>query len=209
MRDIAAHGAGVRLDADRVEPHAFEGARVRAVLRGVALLEPGRVRVEAVSVLHDELADAQESRAGTRLIAALGLEVVDDLRHLAIALDLLFGVLMHELLVRVADHELAAVVIGRSEGDRLERFPPPGLLPGLRGRQHRHLHLLRADPVLLLADDLLDLLGDTEPEREPRIEAGCERPRDRGAQQQTVAGRLSFGGCFAQGATKEVRLSHG
>src|SRR5438132_1698538 len=59
---------------------------------------------------------------------------------------------VHELLMRVADHELAPVVVLRPEGDRLEGLPASCLLPRLGGRQDRHLHLLAADPVHLLAD---------------------------------------------------------
>jgi hypothetical protein len=38
----------------------------------------------------------------------------------------------------------------------------------------RHLHLLGADPVLLLADDLLDALVDRDAERQQRVDARTE-----------------------------------
>ena len=91
--------------------------------------------------------------------------MVDDLRQLLVARQLLHRVQMHELLVRIAHHELATVVVLRPEGDRLERLPAARLLPWLRRRQDGHLHFLRADAVLLFADDLLDLLLHAEPER--------------------------------------------
>ena len=208
MGDVAAHRPGVRLDADRVEAHPREGPLVRTVFGGIALLEPGLVGVEAVRVLHHELARAEEPGARARLVAAFRLEVIDDLRQLPVALELLLRVQVHELLVRVAHHELAPVVVGGAEGDRLERIPTAGLLPRLGGRQDGHLHLLCADAVLLLANDLLDLLRDAEPERQPRVEACRERARDRGAEHQAMAGSLRFRRRFPKGAAKERRLSH-
>src|SRR5207244_7668243 len=50
MGDVATHRAGVRLDADRGEPQPLERPHVRAVLRGVRLLEPGLIDVEGVRV---------------------------------------------------------------------------------------------------------------------------------------------------------------
>ena len=165
MRDVPAHRPGVRLDAYRIEPHPLERALVCAVLRRVALLQAGLVDVEAIRVLHHELADTEKPRARSRLVATFRLEVIDDLRHLFVALDLLHRMEMHELLVRVAHHELTAVVVFRAERDGLEHVPSAGLLPQLRRSEDGHLHLLRADPILFLADDLLDLLLHAEPER--------------------------------------------
>jgi len=56
---------------------------------------------------------------------------------------------------------------------------------------------LSADPVLLLADYLLDLLLDAEPERQPGVQTRREWFRDRRAQQQAMPGGLSFRGRFA------------
>src|SRR5205823_4150156 len=165
MRDVTAHRPGVRLDANSIEPQPFEGVLVRTELRRVALLQSGLVDVEAVRVLHHELADTEKPRARSRLVATFRLEVIDDLRHLLVALDFLHRMEMHEFLVRVAHHELTAVVVFRAECDGLEHVPPAGLLPQLRGSEDGHLHLLRADPILFLADDLLDLLLHPEPER--------------------------------------------
>ena len=208
VRDVTAHRARVRLDADGVEAHAREDARVRAVLGPVAPVEAGHVGVEAVGVFHNELARAQEPGARARFVATLRLEVIDHERQLAVGQGLLLRVQVDELLVRVAHHELAAVVVGRAERDRLERVPAAGLLPGLRGGEDGHLELLAADPVHLFADDLLDSLGHAEAEREPGVEAGGQRARDRRAQHQAVPGCLGLGGRLAQGAAEKQRLSH-
>ena len=53
----------------------------------VALVEPRRVAVEGVGVLHDELARAQHAGARARLVALLDLEVVEDQRQVAVGAD--------------------------------------------------------------------------------------------------------------------------
>ena len=208
VRDVATHRPRVGFNAYRIEAHALERARIRPMLGGVAPFETRLVDIEAVGVFHDELARAQETGARTRFVPALRLEVIDHERQLAVGEDLLLRVQVDELLMRVAHHELAAVVVGRAERDRLERFPPAGVLPGLRRGEDRHLELLAADAIHLLADDLLDVLGHAEAKRQPGVEAAGQRARDRGAQQEAVPGCLRVGRGLTQGATEKQRLSH-
>ena len=115
MRDVATHVAGVGLDADRIEAHARERLRVRAMLRPVLLVEALPVPVDRVRVLHHELAHAQQASARTLLVAPLLLEVVDHRRQLPVREDLVPRVMHHEFLVCVADHVVASVVILRAE----------------------------------------------------------------------------------------------
>ena len=126
-----------------------------------APVEPLVVAVERVRVFHYELADADETRAGPRLVAVLGLEVVEHLRQVAVRLDLA-RVEGGCLLVRHRQDELSVVPIAELEdfGNRVaaRRFPELGR------RQYRHQHLLCPDRVHLLADDLDDLLVDAPAE---------------------------------------------
>src|SRR5947207_404433 len=116
---------------------------------------------------------------------------------------------MHDqLLVRVTDHVLAPVVILRAERHRLEAVPAAGLLPILRRRDDRSAHLLCADAVLLLTDDLFDLACDAKAERQPGVQTGGEWPRDRGPQHELRPGRGRVGWRVAQGAAEEGRLFH-
>ncbi len=73
----AAHGAGHRLDDDVVEAEPVEDPHVGVAVQLVALVEPGLVEVEGVAVLHDELAPAQQPGPRPRLVAVLGLDLVD------------------------------------------------------------------------------------------------------------------------------------
>ena len=83
--DGAAHHAGVALDHHEAQAAAREDAVVGADVLAVALLQASNVDVEAVGVLHDELARAQDAALGPRLVALLGLDVVPELRQLLVA----------------------------------------------------------------------------------------------------------------------------
>src|SRR5207248_9754195 len=119
-----------------------------------AVLEPLRVAVERVGVLHDELADAEEAAARARLVAVLRLEVVPPLRELPVAADLA-RVGRERLLVRQRQDVLPSGAVLQAE--ELGDAGAAGRLPQLDRRQHGCEPLLRAESVELLADDLLDL----------------------------------------------------
>jgi hypothetical protein len=59
-----------------------------------------------------------------------------------------------------AEHLLAVIVVAAA------------LAPELRRLDRRHQHFESPCPVLLLADDLLDLLQHAKAERQPGIDAG-------------------------------------
>ena len=111
------------------------------------------VAVEGVGVLHDELARAQHPGARPRLVAPLGLEVVQQLRELPVRAHVARDVEGQVLLVRQGQHELGAAAVLQLEHlvDVVAAAGPPEL-----GRlEHGHQHLRRADGIHLLADDLL------------------------------------------------------
>ena len=140
----------------------------------VADVEPGGVDVAGVGVLHHELADADEAAPGAGLVAELRLEVVHDHRQLAVALDDVAQQDRDDLLVgHRQDHVPFAAVL---EPDQLgpDLRVPPALLPHLRRVDDGHFHLLPADRVDLLADDLLDAIADPLAERQQRIDPGAE-----------------------------------
>src|SRR5262249_30817793 len=83
-----AHRARRGLDRERVEAAAREDAAIRLEMALEGRVEAGGVEVERVRVLHHELAHAQETRLRARLVAELRLELVPDLRQVAIAADL-------------------------------------------------------------------------------------------------------------------------
>ena len=106
------------------------------------------------------------------------------------------------LLVRDRQHVVAAGAILQLEelGDPVAA----AALPELGRGQHRRVHLLRADRVHLLADDLLDLAVHAPAERQERPEAGADLAHVAAAHEQLVRHRLCVGGIVAQRRQEEL-----
>src|SRR4029079_514347 len=101
----------VRPNRDRVEAESSEDAAIGGVVLAIADIEPGVVEVARVRVLHDELADADEAATGARLVAELRLEVIEDHRQRAIALDDVAQKDRHDLLVGHRQDHLALATV--------------------------------------------------------------------------------------------------
>jgi hypothetical protein len=83
VRARPAHHPDVGLHPIPLEAHAVADRVVGLDELVVGGLEPLVIAIEGVGVLHDELARAQHAGARARLVAALGLEVVEQHRQLA------------------------------------------------------------------------------------------------------------------------------
>ena len=77
LRLRAAHRTRHRRHDHVRQPHPLEQRDVGGAVRGVRLVESCVGEVEAVGVLHDELARAQQSGTGAGLVAVLGLDLVE------------------------------------------------------------------------------------------------------------------------------------
>ena len=106
------------------------------------------------------------------------------------------------LLVRHRQDEVAARPVVQVED--LGDLDPAGRLPQLGGSKHRHEHLLAADRVHLLADDLLDLPVDAPAERHERPDARADLPDEAAADEQLVTDGLRFGGVVTEGRQEEL-----
>ena len=146
---------------------------------------------------------AQETPARARLVALLDREVVQELRQLPVARDLL-RVERHRLLVRHRQDVLASGAI--LEAEDLRDRAASGLLPELKGRQHRHEHLLAPDRVHLLAHDLDDLLVHAPAERQERPDARRDLTDVPAADEKLVRDGVGVRRRLAQGRDEELRL---
>jgi len=107
--------------------------------------------VRRVGVLHGELARADQAAAGARLVAELGLYLVEHQRELAVRCDILAQQVGHDLLMGHRQDGVAPGAVREARQFGADIVPAAGLLPQL-GRLHdRQRHLLAADPVHLLA----------------------------------------------------------
>ena len=198
VAEVAADRPGIGLHRDRLQPHPGEGPQIGDEHLVVGPFGAGRVEIEAVGVLHQEFAPAHHAKARPHLVAEFPLDVVEDLRQIAVALDrgaddlgdlLLVGrAVQHLTVVPVADaqHLLAVIVVAAA------------LAPQLGRLDGRHQDLQRAGAVLLLAHDLLDLVQDTQPERQPGIDAGARLADHPGAQHQPMRDDLRLARVLSQ-----------
>ncbi len=154
----AAHHADVGFDAVPAQAAPVVDVRVRLALRRVGRIEARCIAVEGVGVLHDELAGAKHACPRTRLVALLGLQLVERERQLAVRLHDLRDVRRHRFFVGHREHHGASLTV--LEREQLRDLVAARLLPELARLQHRQRDLLRAGRVHLLADDRGDLLVD-------------------------------------------------
>ncbi len=172
LRLRAAHGAGVGFDGDEVEAAAGEDAAVDGVVFVVGGVEAGRVEVEGVAVLHEELADAEEAGFGTGLVAELGLDLVPDLGELLVGADFVAGDGGHDLFVGHAEAEIGAFAVLEAEHVLAHGGPAAGFDPNFGWDEGGEEELL-ADGVHLFADDGDDLVDGPVAEEEVGVEAGA------------------------------------
>ena len=188
VRHAAAHHAGVGQDghdvlhADAAED-AFVGGvellivRVQVLLRGV----------ETVRVLHRELADAEQAGARTRLVAVLGLDLVDHHGQLLVAVDLGAGDLAAGFLVRHAQHHRLVVAVREAQQLGSDGLVAAGLHPQIGGQNDRHQDFLTAHAVHFLPDDVFDLRDDALADGQQGVDAGGNGPDIAAADQKFVA----------------------
>ena len=200
---LSAHHPGLGLDLVELETQALEHAVVGLPMELEASCELVFVAIECVRVFHDELTHAQKPATGTWFVAFLDREVVEDLRELPVALDLA-GVERHRLLMGHREDEPASGAV--LEPEDLGGVAA-GRLPELRRSQDRHEHLLAADRVHLLADDLLDLPVHSPPEREERPDSRADLADVPPADEQLVRDGLRVSGCLAQRGDEELGLA--
>jgi hypothetical protein len=111
----AAHHPHVGLHPVPLQPAAVEDPVVGPGLRVVGDRQGLFVAVEAVGVLHDELAGAQHPGSGARLIALLDLEVVEHQRQVAVGAHLAGDVRGQRLLVGHGQHQVCPAAVGQLE----------------------------------------------------------------------------------------------
>ena len=159
------------------------------------------VAVERVGVLHDELADPQEPAARPRLVAILVGKWYQSC-----------GSSRYDWISRAWNVTVSSCVSGRMKSRPVRSFTLEDLrnrhaarrLPELGGSQDGHQHLLAADRVHLLADDLLDLPVDAPAERHERPDARAHLADEAAADEQLVAHRLGIGRIIAERRDEEL-----
>ena len=175
------------------QPHAVEQFDVGRAVFGVRLVESRVGQVEAVGVLHDELARAQQPGPWASLVPILGLDLVEVQRQVLVGAG---DVLHHQgehLLVRRRKEEVGPLAVLEAEQVVAVLGPPPGRLVRLTGEERGEVHLLETGLVHLVAHHVLDVAEHLPPERKPRETAGGRTPDVSRPDQQSVARHLGVG----------------
>ncbi len=205
----ATHGAGVRLDDPIVEAESLEDPTVGVPHGLVALHGRGIVDVEAVGILHQELAAPEQPRPRARLVAILHLYLIEVDRELSVALHLSPDEVGDDLLVGGPEVVVGALPVLEAHQRGTEGVPAPALLEVGRGEHRRHEELLSPGGVHLLADDGGDPMEDPHAERQKLVDPGADHPSIASAEEQDVRGHRRVLGRLFDGGDECLRVPHG
>ena len=181
-----------------IEAHAVEHVDVGLAHAGVACIQTGLVGVEAVGVLHDELAAAHEREARTTLVAEFHLDLVEVLRQVFIAAKLVIHEVGHDFLVRGAKAEFVVVAVGHAQKLGAVDVPAARTMPQLSGLHERHKNFLAAVGVHFLAHDRLDFADNAHAERQEGVQAGGFLANHTRTNEQLRRFDIGVGGVFLQ-----------
>ena len=135
--------------------------------------------------------------------------MVDLHRELAVRLDDVGEEDRDDLLVGERQDHVPAIAVLEATQLRTDRVVATARPPHVRRVDDRHLHLLRADPILLFADDLLDPVVDPLAERQERVDAGPELAHVARPDEEAMRRHLGIGRVVAERGEEEMGQSHG
>ena len=213
-RVVGVSGYTVRPPEAREKPKvsAFLNARLDKIealrpdlILAFSDLQAGIVDVEAVRVLHRELAPTQEPGTRSGLVAELVLDLVDHQREVAIAAVEVLDEQREHLLVGRGEQEVGTAAVLQAEQVVAVLGPPVGGLVGLARQQRGEVHLLEARGVHLRAHDRLDVAVHEVAQRQPAEHARGHAAHEARPHEQAVARDLRVGGVLAQGAQEQGR----
>ena len=165
VREIAADRAALRHHRDRLQPHARKGAQISDEHPVVGVLGAGKIHVERIGVLHQELAPAHQAEARPHLVAELPLQVIEIERQVFVGADIGAKDLGDHLLVGRPIEHVTLVAVLDAQHLLAVGLVTAALPPELGRLDGRHQELDCARTVLFLADDPAHLLEDAQPQR--------------------------------------------
>ena len=187
-----------------IEAHAVEHVDVGLAHAGIACVQARLVGIEAVGVLHDELAAAHEREARATLIAELHLDLVEVLRQVLIAAELVVHEVGHDFLVRGAKAEFVVVAVGHAQKLGAVDVPAARTMPQLSGLHERHKNFLATVGVHFLAHDRLDFADDAHAERQEGVQTGSFLANHARTNEQLRRFDIGVGGVFLQRGSVDV-----
>lgn len=208
LAQVAADGAAVGGHGTVGQAEAVEDAAVGLGHDLVARLGSSLVAVEAVGVLHGELAPPHQAEAGTALVTELRLDLVEILWQLFVAAQLLASDVSDHFFAGRLDDEVAAMAVLDAQEFRAHFLEAPCLLPELGGLHHGHGELHGAGTVHFLAHDGLDLAHHAQAHGHVVVDAGAQLLDQAGPRHELVADHLGVRRRFLEGGNKELGGFH-
>ena len=120
------------------------------------------------------------------------MNVVEQLRQIPIALHGVSKDVRDEFLVGGTEKHVAIVPVRDPQHLFAVVVVPAAFAPEARGLYRRHQQLLTSGGILFFANDLFDLLENSKPQRQPRIDSGARLSNHAGTQHQAVRNDLRF-----------------
>ena len=161
VRELMGRGGAARaaVAAHRLQRHsgAPGDAPERLVVSAVLALQPGLIAVQGVGVVPAELAQPKQAAARAQLVPEAGPHLEHQRGELPVGGDFRGGVECQRRLVGRRQHQVTLAAVAKARRSRVEFRPAARGLPQLRRLDQRQRQLLAADPLQLLAHDLLEL----------------------------------------------------
>ena len=153
----AADLAAVRFDGTEVQAQAIADALIGTAHLLVGLMQGFVGGMEAVRVLHDELAAAHEAEAGTALVAVLHLDLIQVQRELPVGAQLIAHQIGDDFLMGGSQAQAEPMTVVKAHHFGTVCIPTAAFRPQLSRLKDGHAHFLGTGGVHFLTDDLLDL----------------------------------------------------
>ena len=208
MTQIAADRTGIGLHRHGLEAHARKGVEIGHEHAVIGFARRLLVQVEGIGVLHQEFAAPHDAEARADLVAEFPLDVVEQLGQVLVGAAIGPEELGDHLLIGRPVQHLAIMAVGDAQHLLAVIIIAPALAPQIGRLDGRHQELDSAGPVLLLADDLLDLVEDFQTERQPGVDARRLLLDHAGTQHQLVRHDLRVGGGFFQNRQEKAGQAH-
>jgi hypothetical protein len=208
MRKRSANSSGFGFNGSEVQATTRENLFIGFDHPLVIVLHIRIIRVEGIGIFHEEFTRAHNAEPRANLIAELDLDLVENLRQLAIGVDLGRRQRGDDLLVGRAEQPFLLGAIPHLEEHVRSGLVATALLPNLGRLQGGHKHLEGTGAVHLLAHNLFDLAERAEAQGKKGVDAAGHLAQQARAEQEFVRKNLRVRGSFLQGRNQCLGPAH-
>jgi len=196
---LAADASGIRFHRPELQTAAPENIVIRSKHFFVTFLGALFIDIKTVGVFHAELAAAHHAEPRTDFVAEFGLDLIQVERQLTVGFHVVAHQARNDFFMRRPQTIFMIMPVAESQKFLAVISPPPRFLPDFRRLNHGQMHFLRARPVHLLADDLLQFSDHPVPQRKVGIDAAGQFADQSRPDHQLVTDDFRIGRHFPDG----------